>query len=83
MSKRFDSYDSFIRDLDESGRLSDDPFEVSPEFGLLDDEDLDLIGGSTSRSRKLWPEKPTTAPKRKPGRPKKIAAPVLDEETLP
>lgn len=52
----YDSFDDFLDDLDRSGNLSDDPFEVDVHE-TLDDEDLALIGGGRKRA---------PAPKSKP-----------------
>lgn len=50
-----DPFADFQRELDESGRLSDDPFGV--EVGGLDDDDLELLGYGRARPRKPAPTK--------------------------
>lgn len=49
MPARFDTYDDFMRDLDENSRLSDDPFELTSSVGSLDDDDLELLGFGPAR----------------------------------
>jgi hypothetical protein len=51
-----DPFADFQRELDESGRLSDDPFGT--EIGGLDDEDLELLGYGRNRVRKAPAAKP-------------------------
>ena len=50
MTKRFDSYDEFIRDLDESDRYADDSYDV--EVGALDQEDLDLLNFGKAKTKR-------------------------------
>ncbi len=55
-SVRYESFDDFMHDLDESGRLSDDPFGIDSDIGSLDDEDLEWLkqpqGKPSSKTRK-------------------------------
>ncbi|UTU07758.1 hypothetical protein CcrC1_gp074 [Caulobacter phage C1] len=40
---RYESYEDFVHDLDQSGHLSDDPFGIDLDIGALDDADLELL----------------------------------------
>ena len=52
---RYDDFDAFQRDLDESERFSDDPFGTDPDYGLLDDEDLEALGATKSKKKRRTP----------------------------
>ena len=49
--RSYADFDEFQRDLDTSERLTDDPFNVDPDVGLLDDEDLEALGVSKPKKR--------------------------------
>lgn len=65
MPTRNDAYDDFMRDLDETSRLSDDPFELSTEIGALDDDDLELLIGAPRRTPAKKPAAAPAKPARK------------------
>lgn len=43
MARSYENFDEFQRDLDDE-RFSEDPFDLNPEVGLLDDDDLVALG---------------------------------------
>lgn len=49
---RYESYEDFLHDLDESGHLSDDPFGIDVDIGSLDDADLELLIPASKKPKK-------------------------------
>lgn len=49
---RYDDFESFQRDLDQSDSFADDPFGIDTDVGLLDEEDLEALGFAKPKKKR-------------------------------
>ncbi|AXQ69661.1 hypothetical protein HOU03_gp079 [Caulobacter phage CcrSC] len=49
---RYETFEDFQHDLDESGHLSNDPFGIDVDIGSLDEQDLEFLLPATKKPKK-------------------------------